>query len=74
MSYLWYADNLTGYGFRAFTAENEPVFTGWNTATLTVDVPAGEAATYNGWKFQCVITTTNGLATATTAERTLTVA
>jgi hypothetical protein len=74
MTYLWYADNLTGYGFRAFSAENEPVFTGWDTATLTVDVPAGEAATYTGWKFKCVITTTNGLATATTAERTLTVA
>ena len=74
MTYLWYADNLTGYGFRAFTVDNEPVFTGWNTATLTVDVPAGEAATYNGWKFKCVITTANGLATATTAEKTLTVA
>ena len=74
MTYLWSADNLTGYGFREFTAENEPVFTGWNTATLTVNVPAGEAATYTGWKFKCVVTTANGRATATTAERTLTVA
>ncbi|CAB4168081.1 hypothetical protein UFOVP1666_162 [uncultured Caudovirales phage] len=72
LSYLWYADNLTGYGFRAFTVDNEPVFTGWNTATLTVDVPAGEAATYTGWKFQCEISS-SAYPTVTSTYKTLTV-
>ena len=72
LNYLWFADNLTGYGFRAFTVDNEPVFTGWNTATLTVTVPAGEAATYTGWKFHAEVSAV-GNPTVTSTFKTLTV-
>lgn len=72
LSYLWYADNNTGYGFRPFTVDNEPVFTGWNTATLTASIPVGESATYTGWKFQCVVSS-DGCTSKTSTYKTLTV-
>lgn len=70
LTYLWQADNGTGYGFRDFTVDNEPQFTGWNTATLTIDPTATELT---GWKVRCVVSAV-GMTSVTSAESTLTVA
>jgi hypothetical protein len=70
LTYQWQADNGTGYGFRDFTVDNEPAFTGWNTATLTVNPSSTD---YTGWKLRCVVSAA-GDTSKTSAEATLTVA
>lgn len=71
LSYLWQADNQTGYGFRDFSAANEPDFTGWNTATLTINTTSAD---YNGWKVRCVVSAAGTGASVTSANGNLTVA
>ena len=70
LSYLWQADNGTGYGFRDFSVENEPVFTGWNTATLRVSPTSIDLT---DWKVRCVVSAT-AADSVTSGEATLTVA
>lgn len=70
LSYLWQADNGTGYGFRDFSAANEPAFTGWNTNTLTVITDVAQS----GYLLRCVVSATANGVSATSGQATLTVA